>query len=217
VLFKAYSLLPAQEAQPLNQTWAVVLSLLSIVVLKQKISFRRILAILISFIGVLIIATRGHILNLKFASITGVILALLSAFIWSVYWICNLKDNRDETVKLFLNFLGGSLMITIYTIAFDKLPPLKLPVIASAVYIGFFEMGFTFVLWLRALKYSKTTAQISNSIYLVPFLSLIIIRIALREPILISTIVGLLFIIAGIALQQVKRRCSLRRRAGGKR
>ena len=31
VLFKAYSLLKAQEAQPLNQTWVIMISLLSII------------------------------------------------------------------------------------------------------------------------------------------------------------------------------------------
>ncbi|MDX1565627.1 MAG: DMT family transporter, partial [Phycisphaeraceae bacterium] len=40
VLFEAYDLLPAQQAQPLNYTWAITLSLLSIPLLKQKISVR---------------------------------------------------------------------------------------------------------------------------------------------------------------------------------
>ena len=39
VLFKAYDLLPAQEALTLNYIWPVVLVLLSIPVLKQKINF----------------------------------------------------------------------------------------------------------------------------------------------------------------------------------
>ena len=37
VLFKAYSLLPAQEAQPLNYTWPIMLVLLAFPLLKQKI------------------------------------------------------------------------------------------------------------------------------------------------------------------------------------
>jgi drug/metabolite transporter (DMT)-like permease len=37
VLLKAYSLLPAQLAQPLNMIWPIVLALLSVPLLKQKI------------------------------------------------------------------------------------------------------------------------------------------------------------------------------------
>ena len=39
VLFKAYSLLPAQVAQPVNMIWPVTLALLSVPLLKQKISW----------------------------------------------------------------------------------------------------------------------------------------------------------------------------------
>ena len=41
-----------------------------------------------------------------------------------------------------------------------------------------------------------------NLIYLVPFLSLLVITLVLGEKILPSTVVGLLFIVAGILLQK---------------
>ncbi len=59
VLLKAYSLLPAQEAQPLNYTWSIVLVLLSIPLLKQRIRSSSVLAVLVSYFGVLIISTRA--------------------------------------------------------------------------------------------------------------------------------------------------------------
>src|SRR6056297_1456315 len=37
ILFKAYDLLPAQIAQPLNVTWGIVIVFLSIPILKQKV------------------------------------------------------------------------------------------------------------------------------------------------------------------------------------
>lgn len=211
ILFKAYDLLLAQEAQPLNQTWAVVLPILSIIILKQKIKFLNILALLISFFGVLIISTRGNLLGFSFTSPFGVFLALFSAIIWSLFWIYNIKDKRDEVSKLFLNFTFGFFYILI---ALPILSPFLLSNssfgikltsgygLLGAIYIGLFEMGITFVLWLKALQLSKTTAQVSNFIYLVPFLSLIVINLTVGENIYVSTIIGLVFIIAGILLQQ---------------
>jgi drug/metabolite transporter (DMT)-like permease len=58
VLLKAYSILPAQLAQPLNYTWPIMLVLLSAPLLKQKLKLRSMLAILISFLGVYFISSR---------------------------------------------------------------------------------------------------------------------------------------------------------------
>lgn len=206
VLFKAYSLLPAQQAVSLNYTWAIQIVLLSVPLLKQKIGFKSVLAIIISYAGVLIISTQGDILALRVTNVYGVLLALGSAVIWALFWIYNIKDKRDEVVKLFLNFLFGFIFILIAIVFSKRLIIPKIPGFTSAVYIGLFEMGITFVLWLKALKLSKTTAQVSNLIYLTPFLSLLIINIMIGEKILISTIIGLILIVMGIIMQQYKTR-----------
>ncbi|HEC81992.1 MAG TPA: DMT family transporter [Thermoplasmatales archaeon] len=200
-LFKAYSLLPAQETQPLNYTWPIMLTILSIPLLKQRIKPASIAAILTSFTGVLIITTHGDVLGLKFSNPFAVLLALSSAIIWALFWIHNLRDKRDETAKLFLNFLFGFVFILPVTIFFSKPFLLNINVFLGAVYIGLFEMGVTFVLWLKALNLSKTTAQLANLIYLSPFFSLIIIHFTVGEEILTSTVVGLILIVSGIMLQ----------------
>lgn len=202
VLFKAYSLLPAQQAVSLNYTWAIQLVLLSIPLLKQKISFQGIFAIVVSYIGVIIIATQGNLIALHFANPLGTVLALGSAIIWALFWIYNIRDKRDEIVKLFLNFLFGFIFICIYMILSGRLIVPNTNGIIGSVYVGIFEMGLTFILWLRALKLSRTTAQVSNLIYLTPFLSLVIINITVGEKILPSTIIGLVLIVAGIIIQQ---------------
>jgi drug/metabolite transporter (DMT)-like permease len=73
----------------------------------------------------------------------------------------------------------------------------------GAAYIGLFELGITFLLWLKALKLSKTTAHVANLVYLAPFLSLVVISFVVGETILISTIIGLIFIVGGIILQKL--------------
>jgi drug/metabolite transporter (DMT)-like permease len=59
ILFKAYTLLPAQVAQPLNMVWPLMLVLISIPVLKQKIGWKSIGAMALSFAGVIIISYQG--------------------------------------------------------------------------------------------------------------------------------------------------------------
>ncbi|MBO8175599.1 MAG: DMT family transporter [Thermococcus sp.] len=198
VLFNAYSLLPAQEAQALNYTWPIMLTLLSILLLKQKVRLRNFLGVLISFCGVLVISTRGNIAALKFANPYGAFLGLTSALIWATYWILNLKDEREAVIKMFFNFAFGFIYALVFVLLVHGLtfPPLK--GLAGAVYIGAFEMGITFLLWLKALELSETTVQIANLVYLTPFISLVIIHFVVGEEILISTVIGLALIVAGI-------------------
>jgi drug/metabolite transporter (DMT)-like permease len=202
VLLKAYTILPAQQAVALNYTWAIQLVILSIPILKQKIGFKSIIAIVISYLGVLIISTQGNVTTLRITNIEGSLLALGSAVVWALFWIYNIKDKRDAVVKLSLNFLFGFVYIFVYILITQRLAIPALPGLVGALYVGVFEMGITFVLWLTALRLSKTTAQVSNLIYLTPFLALFFISIFVGEKILFSTVIGLLFIIAGIILQR---------------
>lgn len=203
ILFKAYALLPAQEAQPLNYTWPIMITLLSIPILKQKISFKNFLAILISFSGVLVISTHGNLTELSFSSPVGATYGIASAIIWALFWVYNIKDERDEISKLFLNFLFGMLYISIALFLFSELPAFSAKHYISAVYVGFFEMGVTFIIWSLALKKSKQTAGVSKLIYLVPFISLVVIYFVLGEKIQASTLVGLVLIISGLIFDNI--------------
>lgn len=202
IVFKAYSLLPAQQAQPLNLIWGIVIVIFAVPILKQKIKPRTLLALLISFSGVVIIAAEGNFSQLHIKSPLGVGLALGSSVIWSLYWLLNTKDKLEPTVRLFLNFCWGTVFTFIYLASFY---PLRIPALAgilAAVYSGIFEMGVTYYVWLKALKLTRSTARISILIYIMPFISLIFIHIFVGEKILLSSIFGLVLIVLGIIYRQ---------------
>ncbi|MEA3544485.1 MAG: DMT family transporter [Thermodesulfobacteriota bacterium] len=203
ILFKAYDLLPAQQAQPLNYTWAITLSLLAVPLLKQKIGWQQWLALLVSYCGVVVISTEGKPFSLQFTDPFGVALALISTIVWSLYWIFNTRDKRDPVVGLFVNFICSFPFVLGYYLltAEWRMPPLS--GLLGAAYIGIIEMGVCFILWLLAMKLTDSTARISNLIFLSPFLSLFFIHFLVGEEILIATFTGLILIIAGLFCQRI--------------
>ncbi|WP_199610598.1 DMT family transporter [Flocculibacter collagenilyticus] len=201
-LFSAYDLLPAQQAQSINYTWAITLSLLAAIFLKQKLTKIDMLALLLAYVGTLIISTKGDVFSLQFESLLGVSLALISTFLWGIYWIINVKNTADAIVTLFLSFLISLPILFIMLVMGGELNSLTTEGIWYAIYIGLFEMGITFVLWLKALKYAENTTQISSLIFISPFISLIFIYLILQEPIYSATLLGLVFIVTGLVLQQ---------------
>lgn len=201
MLFKAYSLLPAQEAQPLNYTWPIALSLLSVVFLNEKMNFKKIVGLILAFFGVTIIATRGNFSSLHFESLTGVIIAVSSSIVWAAFWILNLKDNRPSEVKLFSAFFFGTIFSGIFIFLFDSFKIENYNYLFGALYIGLFEMGITFLFWNKGLQLSNDKTKSSTFAYLSPFVSLLFIALVLGEKIMLSSIIGLVFIVGGIIYQ----------------
>jgi drug/metabolite transporter (DMT)-like permease len=205
ILLKAYQLLPAQVAQPLNMIWPIILVFLSVPILRQKIARKSFIALLISFAGVYIISSQGKPFKPGHSDMTGVILATCSSVFWALYFILNVKDKRDEAIKLLLNFLFGSVYLVVTMIITGKWQvEIGFRGVAASVYVGIFEMGITFLFWLKALQMASTTDKVSNLVYLAPFLSLVFIHFILHEPVYYTTPAGLLLIISGILIQNRK-------------
>ncbi len=208
VLFKAYSLLPGQIAMSLNYGWPLALTLLSVPILKQSLSRAQLLAVIISFAGAIIIATKGKLTTFEEINLIGVGLAVGSTIIWAVFWLVNTREPLDPVLKLFIGFCFGLL----YTVACSPLMGgLAIPqakAFIPLIYVGLFEMGITFVLWLTALQLSSSAARVGNLIYISPFLSLVFLRLIIGEEIHLATFIGLFMIVGSIIYQEMRSRSS---------
>jgi len=204
VLFKAYSLLPGQIAMSLNFGWPLALTLLSVPILKQHLTRTQLLAVVISFAGALIIATKGQFTSFGSVDRLGLLLAFGSTLIWATFWLLNARDTLDPVIKLFLGFCFGSVYSFLFSPLLGGIQLPEIRAIFPLVYIGMFEMGVTFVLWLTALRLSSSAARVSNLIYISPFLSLVFLRLIIGEEIHASTYIGLFCIVGSILCQEMQ-------------
>lgn len=203
ILFNAYDLLPGQIAMTLNFSWPVVMSLMAIVFQKQGLNRKIILSLFLGFSGVVLIATKGEWISWGNFNIWGIVLIMTSTVIWSLYWMLNISDSKDSVIKLTVNFSSGFifLLITFPFLSQWHWPQLK--EWGFLIYVGLFEMGFTYILWMRALELTQSTAKISILIFIIPFLSLLFLRWILGEAIFYSTFIGILLVISAILMPQL--------------
>ncbi len=204
VLFQAYDRLPAQQAQTLNYTWAITLTLLAVPFLGQKIRKQDWIAIVLGYLGAMVIATKGDLLSLDFEDPLGVALALFSTLLWAGYWILSARNQDDPLVALTLSFLLALPLVVLATALWSDFNLTAWQGWVGAVYVGLFEMGFAFVMWLLAMRYAENTARISNLIFISPFASLLLLRFLVGEEIYPATLVGLSMIVAALLIQQLK-------------
>ncbi len=200
-LFIGYAGLPVQIAQPVNYSWTLMLALISSFIFKQKLSGKEIFWILFAYAGVLIISL-GNSSTIMQANSLSLFCILISTILYAVYWIYNTAVKLPANIKLFLGFLGASLLgfITL----FFRNEPFVLPqdAIPPTCYIGLIELSIPFILWDRALQYTKSISKIATIPLISPFFALLWANSILNEHINPLSIIGLLFIVGGIFMQQ---------------
>ena len=204
VLFEAYDRLPAQDAMAINYTWGLTLPLISALFTRQWPSGRALALALLSYLGILVIATDGRLMALEFEHPMGVGLALLSTVLWGLAWSLNSLQKLEAIPALFLNFTAAIPVLWIVMWLDGSMASLTWQSLAAGVYVGLFEMGIAFLLWLNALRMTQNTLQLSSLIFLAPVISLLLIATVLDEAISVATLIGLGLILVGLAAQQLR-------------
>ncbi len=202
VLFAAYDRLPAQVAQPINYTWAIVLALLSVPLLGHRLARTDIFGLLLGYAGVTVISVAGRNVSGELDGL-GLFLALLSTLLWAMFWILNTRQQQDPTISLFHNFLFATpVLIIICCLWPDTKVDTTAASLISILYVGLFEMGITFFLWQQALHRTQNAARLGTLIFLSPIISLMLISLILKEPLQWQTFCGLGLIIGGVLITQ---------------
>ncbi len=200
VLFEAYDRLPAHVAQPLNYTWAIVLALLAIPILKQRMSINTFIGIAVSYAGIVCLITKGNWeLEMGFNSF-GIVLALGSSVLWATYWLVQARLKLPSVTILLTGFSFATPFLGLYCYFTVGLPSLTYSNVGYGLWIGLVEMGVTFLVWQRALAITLHAARVGQLIFLSPFCSFMVIYLVLGESIHISAIVALAMIIAGVVM-----------------
>ena len=204
VLFQAYDALLAQQAQAINYSWAICLSLLSVFLLGQSLSRRDVVASIVAYVGVVVVASGGDLATLMGSNLPGVLWALLSTLLWAFYWVYSSRSKLDPVLSLCAMFMFSLPMLwplaNIQDVSAGNLTSL-----GAAVYVGLFEMGASFVTWLLALQSARHVSRIANLIFLSPFISLLWINGILGEQVLPSTLLGLGMILLATIWQQTQK------------
>lgn len=202
VLFKSYDLLPAQVAQPINYFWPILLLVLLAIIARKPIPKLKYVGMFISLSGVTLISLGTGKINGESLSVSGLLLALLSAFLWATYWIVNNQSKKmDANIALFLSFLFGSVYLSVMAL-FIGVNLSSTTGFFSAVYVGIFEMGIPFIFFGLAIRKTSNPTLVNQMCYLSPFISLFLIRTFLGEQIYLTTYGGLFLIIFGIIFNE---------------
>jgi len=192
--------LPAQTAMVVNDLWPALIIVFSCIILKEKMTVAKGVAIFMSFLGIIVVVSNGNFSSFRSVSLTGILFCLADAVCYALYSVLNKKESYDQGLGVLVAYASGTLisfLILVIRGKFSLLSPAELP---GYLFNGAVCNAFPYLLWVMAMK-KGNTAVIANLAYLAPFVSLLVTHFVLGEPITIWSVLGLILIVSGILLQ----------------
>ena len=200
ILYQAGAdLLPASQAFIINYLWPIMSVLFACIILKEKMTFRKVVAIGISFLGVIVV-TSGELLHFNKTTLLGALFCMLGAVSYGLFTALNQKKNYEKGITVMMGYMVSFVLTTAIN-AYKG--DLFIPTISQTfgfAWNGIFTMAIATTLWVIALSGGKT-AKISNLAYITPFLSLVWTGLILKEKLSILSVAGLVIIVLGIFIQ----------------
>jgi drug/metabolite transporter (DMT)-like permease len=185
----------------------IITTILSIIFLKDKITYKRVLGITLSFIGVFLTLTNANLHSMRTFSFNyGDIIMLLAVLMWASYGVFSKRvmPRYSPIILTFYSFLFCTVLITpfvVYEMPWKLINSIPYYSYISVLYMSIFPSVVGYLVQQMSIKQigpSKTSIFIN----LVPMFSIILSVIILKEilnPIKLATA---LLIILGVYICQ---------------
>lgn len=191
--------MPASQAFIVNYLWPIMSVVFACILLKEKLTPRKILAIALSFLGIFAVAG-ADLLSFDVDILTGAALCALGAVFYGAFTALNKKWNYDMHIAMMLSFFAASLLSLPLALVSGASWALNGFQWAGLAWNGLCTMAVANTCWVLAIN-RGSTVKVSNLAYITPFLSLVWIFLFLREPFSLWSVVGLCIIVLGILIQ----------------
>ena len=192
--------LSSQEACIVNYLWPMMLVLFSTIILKEKLTVVKAVAMISSFIGVVILSV-GSGASGNGNVMLGIGSCIIAAACYGLFSVLNKKANYDQNIAMMVMWLVVAVCSAVFGLAIEDWKPVVGVQWLGMLWMGVVVNAIAYLIWALALNADKNSARIANLAYLTPFLSLIISAVVLKEQIQGRALIAFVFIIGGILLQ----------------
>lgn len=197
--------LSSQEACILNYLWPMMIVLFSCLILKERMTVLKGVAMLCSFLGIVILSM-GKTEAAGGNEAAGMMACIVAAACYGLFSVLNKKADFDQNITMMVIWFTVAVCSFAVGPVMEDWVPIRGMQWLGILWLGVVTDAVAYLLWALALKGVEDTAKIANLAYLTPFLSVLISAIFLKEKIELQALVALVLIIGGILLQNVYER-----------
>ncbi len=178
--------------------WPVLIVVLSVFLLREKLTFKKILSIILGFLAIVIVITKGDISIFSFNFPIGLSVVLLGAFSFALFSVLSKKIDIDPISATLMFFVWGSLFSLIWVFCTTGLKPLDIDSLFFIAINGIIINGISYIWWIEAIRLWEAS-KVAVFVYITPILGTLWLVILSNTDLFLSYGIALIFvIIAGI-------------------
>lgn len=183
-------------------TTPIMTSVVSTFLYNEKIKLLGWIAILIEFVGIIVLSLWQGTLSFNF----GIIWTLCAAVVFCIYNVYQRKLSslgyRSNEIVTYSMICGTILLLFFLPKGITELTTASFSQIGVLLLLGIFSSGIAYVLWGKALSIAEKTSDVTNFMFVTPLLSTILGFLFLKEIPSIGTLIGGTMILIGLVLFQ---------------
>lgn len=196
LLYFGYANAQGLEVLVLQYSWPIFIVLLSIFIFKEKLTFRRALAVLLGFLGVVLVLTKGNFTQIHLDNYSVDILVLVAALTFGLFSVLSKKVHLEPYTMITIYFLTATVasFVSMLWLSDFSLPTKDalIPILVNGLLVN----GFSYIFWIKALKQAEASF-VAPFVFLTPVLAAMYLIVFFREPFLPVYGLGLLAVVIG--------------------
>lgn len=204
-LYLGYAKAKGLEVLVIQYTWPVMIVLLSLFLLKEKLTGIKIMALCLGFSGVLMVITKGNFSSIDVNNPKVILWVCAGAFSFALFSVLSKKMTQEPLGVTSLYFLSATIASFISMLYFSEfsLPASHeiLPILVNGIFVN----GFSYVFWLLALR-SAQASFIAPFTFIAPILSAFYLIVFFGESFSAIYGVALLLVVCGGLLNSFSKR-----------
>ena len=197
------SQLTSQVACIVNYLWPMMLVVFSCIILKERMTAMKCVAMVCSFVGIIILSLGNGAAPTGNAAL-GIVSCMVAAACYGLFSVLNKKADFNQNISMMVIWLTVANCAALLGIVTENWVPITGVQWIGILWLGIMTDAVAYLLWALALKGTANTAKVANLAYLTPFLSLIVSAVFLKEQLELQALAALVFIVGGIMLGEVK-------------
>lgn len=198
LLYFGYKNANGLEVLVIQYMWPIFIVFLSLTILKEDFTKIKLISVILGFVGVLLVITKGDFSTLNFSQIDILLIVMIGSLSFALFSVLSKVVKIDATNAVMIYFFSAIIysIISIQYFSEFTLPTSKDWI--SILINGIFLNGISYLFWVKALKIFDAS-KVAPFIFITPILSAFFLILFFDEPILSIYFIGLfLVIISGL-------------------
>jgi len=209
LLYFGYKHANGLEVLVIQYMWPIFIVFLSIIILKEEFTKKKLLSVVLGFFGVSLVITKGDFTNLDFSQINVLFVVMLGAIAFALFSVLSKIVKVDATNAVMIYFFSAILysIITVSSYSAFIIPTGKDWI--SILINGAFINGISYLFWIKGLQIFDAS-KVAPYLFITPILAAFFLILFFDEPILTIYFIGLFFVILSGLINSIKSKVRLK-------